>query len=138
MRTLRTHEHRHSYTASRDGCQNQSGFTYTHRIFLVQNELPGVHHNRQSEYGEMSSQLRAMEDTLESVHERSRRKNSEIGVPGDIRTTLELRRAIGTSLESQLKVFHSLLQHDKQRHRNRCGSVPIYFGYLPSSLRPLP
>ena len=135
MRALRTREHRHSHTTSRHG--REPGFTSTHRTFLVQHELPDVRHNRRSEYGEMSASLAAMEHTLEPVHERSRRRNAEVGVPGDPRSTVELRRAIGTSLEGQLRVFHALLQRDHERYRGRGSSVPVYFGYLPAALRPL-
>lgn len=62
------------------------------------------------------------------------------GIPGDIRTARELRFQISSDLETQLRVFYSLLQKDASRAGSRSSSsttLPTYFGYLPGSLRPL-
>ena len=51
---------------------------YLHyRTYLVRSELPHVQYNRNSEYNEISTQLEAMEGTIEHVHERSKRRNNE-------------------------------------------------------------
>ena len=52
--------------------------THLSRTFLVMSELPEIHHNRRSEYDEIDSQLGGMEETIETVNERSRRRNEEL------------------------------------------------------------